>query len=85
MSPTDAEYRELQERVEVLETFVRLIKPVLQDPMFHSMLGGARRIPFPTRYTSPRDGKLGYVLRRAAGGGATFVAVPATDTDWSDA
>jgi hypothetical protein len=83
--PSDEEFRELMARVDVLERRLREMGQATEDPMFRSMMAGARRIPFGTRYTSPLNAKLGYVLRRAAGGGASFTAAPATSSSWSDA
>lgn len=83
--PTDAEFNALKEQVEALQRTVRLLTPGLEDPMFASMVNGSRRFPFGTRFTSPLNASLGYVLRRAAGGAATFTAAPAAITTWSDA
>lgn len=78
--PSDAEWAEAQQRIADLEDRLRRMAGT---PLGRALLDGGTRIPFGTTFTSP-DGRR-YVLRRAAGGNASFVAAPADRTDWSDA
>ncbi len=83
-SAVQAELRALREDVARLQAIIEPLRAAFDDPMFRSFLE-TRRIPYGTTYVSPVDSSKRYVLRRAAGGGASFVAAPAATSSWSDA